>query len=567
MTSDRSGIRALVAAFATAGACVGVTYAHPALSAYRPWLPGEPLPVLAALAPRGGAPRVVEDGVNGLAMATDLGAPPADIPTEADPVPDDGTAGASTTGASTAGVSPGVALAPTAAPGTDAGGPAPDAGSFDATGAVTEPPAPLPSAAGMPARPPGVATALVDAGHRGMDPFYRALHRAAGGEGLARASHYGDSTIAADGITSTVRSRLQRRFGNGGPGYLSAGMDPRWNFRRDVTIDRAGTWDTVSLLLGGGNGRYSYGGIVSTAAADATLTVTAPKGTTMHRFELWYQGGAERGGWWATIDGNAAGGGSAAGESTVDLRHVVDVPEGYKKVAFGATGAPVPFYGVVMETRGPGVVWDALGVVGVGSRSFTQHSRKHLASQVAQRDPDLVVVMLGGNELGLPALGKGDGSGYVPYFTDTVRRLRAGAPDAACLIITPIDQGTREGGAARTKPNLPRLVEAQRKAAANEGCAFWNAWAAMGGPDAIARWSTLKPPLAWTDLNHLSKAGQDIMGNLLADAIEHGYDGWVAAGGPARTPPAGAAVSSADPAPASPPADAAAPSVPPAVTP
>jgi lysophospholipase L1-like esterase len=83
-------------------------------------------------------------------------------------------------------------------------------------------------------------------------------------------------------------------------------------------------------------------------------------------------------------------------------------------------------------------------------------------------------------------------------------------------------------------------VALQRKIAEQEGCAFWNAFAAMGGEGTVVRWSGMKPPLAWTDLLHLSAAGQDIIGQLLADAIEAGYDGWVAEGGPSRpvpTPP------------------------------
>ena len=108
--------------------------------------------------------------------------------------------------------------------------------------------------------------------------------------------------------------------------------------------------------------------------------------------------------------------------------------------------------------------------------------------------------MLGGNELGLPVLGKGDGADYIPYYLEAIHRLRAGAPNSSCLVITPLDQGTRDGGAAHTKPNLSRAVAAQQKAAAQEGCAFWNAWAAMGGDGAVVRWGAMKPPLAWTDL-------------------------------------------------------------------
>jgi lysophospholipase L1-like esterase len=532
MTSDRGDIGALLASFGAAAACVALTWLVPGLEAYRPWEPGRPLPVVRALWRTDGQ-QFVEDSLNGITATTspvEAGATAPPETTPEDPTPPEAEPTSPVLG-QVASADQGGGSPLTAPPTERALPPAAPA------------PAPPQDAADLPRRPPGVATHLVDPEHRGMDAFYRALHATTQGAGLARAAHWGDSTIAADGITAQVRKRLQARFGNGGPGYLSAGMDPRWNIRKDVSIQREGTWDTVSLLLGGGNGRYGFGGIVSTASADATLSISAPKGSDgkpvpMHHFEVWYQGGVDRGSWWATVDGTAAGGGSAAAAAAVDLRHTEDFPAGYTRVTIGATGGSVPFYGVVMETAGPGVVWDALGVVGVGSRSFTQHSRRHLSAQVAQRDPDLVVVMLGGNELGLPALGKGNGDGYIPYFSDTVRRLRAGAPNAGCLLLTPVDQGTREGGDPRTKPNLPRLVDAQRRAAEAEGCAFWNTWHAMGGDGAIVRWSLLKPPLAWTDLNHLSKAGQDIIGNLLADAIEAGYDAWVGSGGPSRPPPA-----------------------------
>ncbi|MFZ5482255.1 MAG: GDSL-type esterase/lipase family protein [Myxococcota bacterium] len=483
MTSDRDGLRALAVAFATAGLCAGASYLHPAGEPYRPWVPGDPVPVLAALLPRTEA-RVVERAGGELVVA-----------------------------------------------------PSPEV-------AATAPSVPVTLAAGttLPPRPPGVATPLVDAGDRGMDPFYRALHGAAAGEGIARASHWGDSTIAADGITSTVRARLQARFGDGGPGYLSAGMDPRWSVRSDVIAGRQGAWDTVSLLNGGGGGRYGFGGIASTAQADAWLTIRSPKRgdahVPMHHFELWYQVGPERGSWWASVDGKGVGGGSALAENPGDRWHVVDVPDGYVKAAIGASGGPVTFYGVVMETKGPGVTWDALGVVGVGSRSFTQHGRRHIQQQVERRAPDLLVVQLGGNELGWPILAQGDGSAYVPYFQEALHKLRAGAPEAGCLIVTPLDQGTRDGGAPATKPSLPRLVSAQRKVAELEGCAFWDAYAAMGGSGSVVRWSQMRPPLAWADLVHLSAAGQDIVGQLLADAIEAGYDAWVASGGPARPRPA-----------------------------
>ncbi len=486
MFADAPGMPRLLAAFGTAALGLAATYTTPALASFRPWSPGDPIPVFAKLLPAE-APRVVESDDGQLTAA----------PVEPPPV---------------------------------------------AASLTTAPADPL--AAALTPRPPGVPTPLVDANYRGLDAFYRKLALAEQGKGTARASQWGDSTIAADGITSTVRARLQARFGNAGPGYLSAGMDPRWNVRQDVVVTPHGEFQTVSLLLGGGGGRYGYGGIATTVPAEGYFTVTGPKladgsRLLMKHFELWYQVGPERGDWWASISGRGAGGGTALAESTGDRWQVVDDTTGFTSASAGAgKSGPVTFYGMVLETGGPGVVWDALGVVGVGARSFTQHGKRHLDNQVSHRSPDLVVVMLGGNELGLPVLGKGDGSEYIPYYLDAVHRLRAGAPNSSCLVITPLDQGTRDGGAARTKPNLPRAVAAQQKAAAQEGCAFWNAWAAMGGDGAIVRWGAMKPTLAWSDLLHLSSTGQDIIGQMLADAIEAGFDDWKKAGGASRPVPA-----------------------------
>lgn len=508
MRSDLAGLPHLLAAFGTAGAlalgAVGVKAAGapewlaPVADA-APWQPGQAIPVLRTLTPRQGA-RVVEDERTGLVV-------------QADPEPE-----------------------PSAPAATPAAAPGSPALPGEAPAALLEP---LSAAAlRLPSRAPAVATPLDDPADTGMAPFYQALHR---GTGLARAAWWGDSTIAADGITGTVRARLQARFGYGGPGFVVAGLDPQWSARPDLKTTRSGTWETKSILLGGARGTYGFGGVVSTAPPEGSLTLRAPKGPggsarPLHHAELWYQANAGSGGWWLRAGEGKDAAGSAAAEGRSDQRASLDVPEGYDRLTFGASGAPVAFYGVVMETAGPGVVLDALGVVGVGTRSFNYFGENHLAAQVAQRQPDLVVLMLGGNELGLPVLQKGTASGYDPLYTATLRKLRAGAPAAGCLVVTPLDQGTREGGTPTTKPALKRLVAAQARVARAEGCAFWSGFVAMGGEGSIVAWTRRKPPLAWTDLLHLSAAGQDLIGQALADAIELGFDDWVKSGGPARSP-------------------------------
>ena len=535
--------------FIVAAIAISPVWTLPQLATYRPWIPGSPFPVVRALTP-GGQSQLREDDRDGLVTEqaeSEASTHPIDEASAAAGQADAGlgellaasgeTAPASATAAPSTPAQLGVPALRTDAPVTPA-----------SASATATAPAPVAlslgsntAASALPSRAPGIATPLIDPDFRGMDSFYRGL---AQNDGLVRAAHFGDSTIAADGITSTIRRRLQARFGNGGPGYINAGTDPRWSSRPELATKRSGDWSTKSILLGGASGKYGYGGIVSTASDGAYLVVHAPKakdGTQvpMAHLELWHQTWEGAGGWWLSADG-ADLAASTANAPASDIVEAHDVDGGYTKVAFGASGAPVSFYGLVMETAGPGVVWDALGVIGVGTKSFNFQNPAHLERMVAQRKPDLIVMMLGGNELGYPIISKGDGSEYGAMYRKTLKLVRAGAPRASCLVLTPLDQGTRDDGEPRSKPALPKMVRAQARVAIEEGCAFWNSWAAMGGDGSIIRWAARKNPLAWTDLLHLSGAGLDIIGQLLSDAIEADFEQWQAAGGTARSVPAGA---------------------------
>ena len=64
----------------------------------------------------------------------------------------------------------------------------------------------------------------------------------------------------------------------------------------------------------------------------------------------------------------------------------------------------------------------------------------------------------------------------------------------------------------------------QREVAREQGCAFWDAQAAMGGSGSFGVWMSKK--LAWSDLYHLTNKGLAIIGNTLSDALEAAYGEW-----------------------------------------
>ncbi|MDP2313312.1 MAG: GDSL-type esterase/lipase family protein [Pseudomonadota bacterium] len=419
-----------------------------------------------------------------------------------------------------------------------------------------------PSTTGAATKARGVPTAIEDAGHVGLRRYYEALREVVAGRRVARALHYGDSTLAADGISRTVRTRLTTRFGDAGPGFVSGANDPRWNRRTDVETTRRGEWLYRTILHGGGGGRYGLGGIVAIAPGGATMAaraVDAAKANRLQkRLEVWYQAGAGYGSVWARADDREVLRAPATAATTEDRRFTLDVPAGFTTLTVGATGGPVPVYGVVMERGAPGVTWESLGIIGVSSKSFTTFAGDNLSTQMATRAPDLVVVMLGGNEASYPVLTANKGAGYVPIYAAALATIRAGAPQASCLVVTPLDQGYFEQpeaapppadgaegatagtpaptdaavaaevpkGPPRARPGMANLVAGQRAAAKAAGCGFWSAYDAMGGAGSALAWSNTS--LGSGDLVHLSPRGLEVVGNHLADAILADYDAWAA---------------------------------------
>jgi hypothetical protein len=313
---------------------------------------------------------------------------------------------------------------------------------------------------------------------------------------------------------------------------VSAGLNPTWNQRSDITSSRKGAWEWRTILLGGAGGRYGLGGIVAILrGASATVRAVDPAGQVVpqKKVELWYQGGAGYGSYWVQVDGREIGRGSAVASTTDDRRFQLQVPEGFSTLTFGASGGTLPVYGFVLETGKAGATWEALGVTGVGSKSFTTFAKEALRPQVEQRKPDLIVVMLGGNEAGYPALMSKGGSAYEPIFDAGVSTILAGRGEASCLVVTPLDQGYLDevDGTPRARPGMPNMVAAQARVAQKHGCAFWSTWEAMGGAGSALTWGRARG-LGTGDFVHVTPAGLERLGGLLADALLSDYDAWSA---------------------------------------
>jgi len=486
MDEHRSELRQLGLFGLIAGALVGGLYLVPGAEELRPWLPGEPLPLV----------HIVTDDIE---IAENARGELTEVTVAAEPAPE-------------------ITLA---------------SATLDAQAA---PAAPLDPAiidiSALPAHDPALPVALV-LPPGALDHLYGALAAAEGGEPgrVVRVLHWGDSTIAADGIAGTVRDRLTARFGDGGPGFLAVAVDPQWSLRPGVTRSTDGEWQSYNITFGGAEtARYGLAGIVSTATTAGSASLSGQrtdKGRqAIARADVYYQ--AQPGGGTLTVTprGGAAWTASTASDKIVD-RYKELKAGGASGLSLSAAGdGPVTLYGVVLETAGPGVTWETFGVAGSSIGSLTRQSKAHLAAQVSRRNPDLVVYMTGGNEVGYPSLAAGEGDGYRDAYRIALQKLRAGAPEASCLVVGPLDQARRERGKVESKPMLTRMIALQRAVALQEGCAFWDARASMGGEGGFQRFLDFTPKMAWTDLMHLTTEGLDRVGQSMADALLGSYDAW-----------------------------------------
>ncbi|MEZ4288295.1 MAG: hypothetical protein R3A47_09175 [Polyangiales bacterium] len=101
--------------------------------------------------------------------------------------------------------------------------------------------------------------------------------------------------------------------------------------------------------------------------------------------------------------------------------------------------------------------------------------------------------------------------------------MRGGRRDVGCLIFAPLDQAKRVEGVVKTMPAIPRVVAAQRRAAFDKQCAFFNTFEAMGGAGAMKQWFNMRPRLAMGDFRHATPAGYEVIGNMFYKALLAGF--------------------------------------------
>jgi lysophospholipase L1-like esterase len=330
---------------------------------------------------------------------------------------------------------------------------------------------------------------------------------------------YGDSHTASDDWANQLRQDFQAKFGAGGPGYTLPGH-PFLGYRRfDSRGSNSRGWYTGGIVTRKDDGIDGLGGIsLSAQSAGETVTLTIE----CEQLELHYLRQPGGGQLDFSVDGAPFAFIDTDGE-TGPGTYQYDAALGVHQYTLRTlSAAPVRLFGWVAQNHA-GVTYETLGINGAQASLMLEWNSAVLASELMSRDPALIVLAYGTNE----ALSRTwTPEEYRAALSEIVRRLRATLPLASILLIGPPDCEHRLRGRLAPFPHLDQVIEIQRAVARENGCAFWDWRAAMGGPGSVRQW--VQAGLGQGDYTHLTGAGYRMTGGALFDELMAQYDRFTA---------------------------------------
>jgi lysophospholipase L1-like esterase len=333
--------------------------------------------------------------------------------------------------------------------------------------------------------------------------------------------HLGDSHIQADFLTSVIRKRFQRTFGNAGRGlvvpYRVAGTNEPLNFLTSSTV----TWTSKRCVFPDQPLPIGVGGItIQTSDPESRLylymndpqsdyafnkvTFFVGRDSTAFRLRLKNTSYSEIG-----IKRED----SLATEFRLSERVdglVVDV------IKESGQQQQLTLFGMSVENGSKGILYHSIGVNGA---KFVHYVRaEYFSQQTSRLAPALFVIALGTNEsLDNPYIDKN----FETHIESLVSQLIEKNPLSKFLFITPQQNLQKE----IVNPGVKTIRDKILKFAVENGYAIWDLYTLAGEAASPAVWK--KKNLLRADGVHLTIDGYVYQANVLYHALMKGYQDYV----------------------------------------
>ena len=288
-------------------------------------------------------------------------------------------------------------------------------------------------AAQPPSAPPTPGIPAQSENAAALRPFFQQLARLEDApRQQLRILQLGDSHTAADFMSGRLRERLQSQFGHAGRGLLPPGLPYRGIRQAGFKVTVGGAWEYENSLNPRHDGPFGIAGFnASSRAANASIAVDSETPFDRATLSVWQQPGGGR--LDVEIDGRIVDRiETGSGSGVRLLRYEATAARSLRLIAADRRRVTILVYGI--EGRAAGIVYDALGVVGATINIVDRWDGTTVQQQIAQRQPALVVLAFGTNEAYADAI---DETAYAAQFANTIRRIKAAAPNAAIAVVGP----------------------------------------------------------------------------------------------------------------------------------
>jgi hypothetical protein len=387
-------------------------------------------------------------------------------------------------------------------------------------------------------------------GERPLDNFFKALLHCKDST-VVRIAHYGDSQLEGDRMSSVIRDVFHKQFGGSGPGYVpmkdlapvsySRTSSGNWS-RYSVFHDKyANSFYGLSGTVCRFSGFMSYTAPTDSSDGGKTPSENTDSGTSQpgvysrsasvnvklkgkyhyDQIRVLYGRCAQSCimNCYDTENGQRISSDTLppAEKAALAVASATSFPLSLR-IEFVAGSSP-DFYGIYLDGR-KGVQVDNFAIRGHSGDGLMLIDDEHLAGMLRLLNTRLIIFQYGANVVPYIRSDKACewlGGIYYQLFM----KFRKAAPQASILVIGAGDMARGGEGGYASYPYLPKISEAQKKAALDAGCAYWDLFNMMGGSNSILVWSAKN--LAVNN-GHFSNKGQEIISNQLVEALMVEYN-------------------------------------------
>lgn len=359
-------------------------------------------------------------------------------------------------------------------------------------------------------------------GEQGLRRFYQKLQRLPGQpNGRVAVVHIGDSHIQADLLTGPLRRALQARFGNAGRGLIFPLAVARTNEGTGYRTASTARWFSRRLLSAPDSILpIGLSGIsLSTTDSGASFTLKVPADYRFRRLTLLHAKNPAAFTWRVTDErlrplrtlpdqGRRVDGYSSAwvADSLLGFARLT-AQRNYPWQTYGR------LYGLLLENEAPGLLYHAIGINGAAVRHYNRAAL--FAEQLEALAPDLFIISLGTND----AYSAGfDAEAFGLELAALLQELRRRYPQADFLLTTPPDSYRAR---RYRNPDLAAVRDSVMRYCQSNNLAYWDFYAVMGGPGAMAVWQ--QHGLAQADRVHFTARGYQLQARLLYLALLDGF--------------------------------------------